>query len=125
MESFRTLWPYLRPYRWYMLIVIFASGGITAMNLVNPWLVRELVQIIRTEKGDAASTGAREVQDFKTSANQQCIGKAMDGPLTARLCAAEKRRESGSGHLWPKSVLFEGRTRPEFTDLPRFPSIAG
>ena len=77
------------------------------------------------EKGDATSTGAREARDFKTSANQPCIGNAMGGPLTARLCAAEKRRESGSGHLWPKSVLSEGRTRPEFTDLPRFPSIAG
>jgi len=56
MKSFRTLWPYLRQYRWYMLVVIFASGGITAMTLVNPWLVRELVQIIRTETGDAASS---------------------------------------------------------------------
>ncbi len=77
------------------------------------------------EKGDAASTGTREAHDFKSSANQPCIGKAMGGPLTARLCAAEKRRESGSGHSWAKSVLSEGRTRAEFTDLPRFPSIAG
>ena len=55
------------------------------------------------EKGDATSTGARGVPYFKTSANKPCIGKAMGGPLTARLCAAETRRESG----------------------PRFPSIAG
>ncbi|MFN8418596.1 MAG: hypothetical protein U0528_05035 [Anaerolineae bacterium] len=47
MHSLRKLLPYLRPYRWYMLVVILASAGITAMNLVNPWLVRELVQMVR------------------------------------------------------------------------------
>jgi ABC-type multidrug transport system fused ATPase/permease subunit len=56
MASLRRLLPYLRPYRWYMIVVVLASAGITAMNLVNPWLVRELVQIIRTETGDAASS---------------------------------------------------------------------
>ncbi|MBC7814455.1 MAG: ABC transporter ATP-binding protein, partial [Burkholderiales bacterium] len=55
MHSLRRMLPYLRPYRWHMLVVIFASGGLTAMNLVNPWLVRELVQIIRTETGDTAT----------------------------------------------------------------------
>ena len=51
MSSFRRLLPYLRPYRWHMLVVILASTSITAMNLVNPWLVRQLVQIIRVESG--------------------------------------------------------------------------
>ncbi len=54
MYYFRRLFPFLRPYRWHMLIVILSAGGITAMNLFNPWLVRELVQIIRVERGDAA-----------------------------------------------------------------------
>jgi ATP-binding cassette, subfamily B, bacterial len=54
MSAFRKLLPYLRPFRWHMLIVIIGSGVITAMNLVNPWLVRELIQIIRTETGDTA-----------------------------------------------------------------------
>lgn len=54
MYSLRRLLPYLRKYRWYMLIVIIASGGITAMNLINPWLVRELVQIIRVESAETA-----------------------------------------------------------------------
>jgi ABC-type multidrug transport system fused ATPase/permease subunit len=54
MYSFRRLFPFLRQYRWHMIIVIISSGVITAMNLINPWLVRELVQIIRTETGDAA-----------------------------------------------------------------------
>lgn len=55
MQAFRKLLPYIYPYRWYMLAVIIASVGITSMNLVNPWLVRELVQIVRTETGDAAT----------------------------------------------------------------------
>lgn len=54
MQSLRKLLPYLRPYRWYMVVVIFASAGITAMNLVNPWLVRELIQMIRVQESDDA-----------------------------------------------------------------------
>lgn len=54
MYYFRRLFPFLRPYRWHMLVVIISALGITSMNLINPWLVRELVQIIRTETGDAA-----------------------------------------------------------------------
>ena len=54
MQSLRKLVPYLYPYRWYMLVVIFASAGITAMNLVNPWLVRELVQLVRTDQPASA-----------------------------------------------------------------------
>lgn len=53
MQAMRKLYPYLRPYRWHMLVVILAAGGITVTNLVNPWLVRELVQIIRVDAGDS------------------------------------------------------------------------
>lgn len=54
MYSLRKLLPYLRTYRWHMVVVILAAVGITTVNLVNPWLVRELVQIIRIESGMAA-----------------------------------------------------------------------
>src|SRR5215211_4225005 len=59
MKPMRKLLPYLRPYRWHMLLVIVSAGIITGLNLLNPWLVRELVQIIRsessgTETGDTA-----------------------------------------------------------------------
>lgn len=54
MHALRKLLPHLRQYRLHMLVVIFSAIGITAMNLVHPWLMRELVQIIRTETGDAA-----------------------------------------------------------------------
>jgi len=37
-----------------MVIVIAAALGITTANLINPWLVRELIQIIRVESGAAA-----------------------------------------------------------------------
>ena len=55
MYSFRRLLPYLRQYRWHMLVVILSALGISLMNMVNPWLMRELVQIIRTESGDTAT----------------------------------------------------------------------
>lgn len=54
MYSLRRLLPFLRQFRLHMLVVILSAGGITAMNLINPWLVRELVQIIRTQTGDTA-----------------------------------------------------------------------
>ncbi len=46
MKPFLDLWPYLKSYRLHMLIVIFSTLVVTAMNLVNPWLVRSLVEII-------------------------------------------------------------------------------
>src|SRR5512141_2594076 len=54
MYPFRRLFPYLRVYRWHMLVVIVAAAGITAANLINPWLVRELIQNIRVDAGDDA-----------------------------------------------------------------------
>lgn len=53
MQSIRKLSPFLRPYRWHLLIVIFSTLGVTAANLVNPWLVRNLVQVIRLDAGAA------------------------------------------------------------------------
>ncbi len=54
MASFRKLLPLLRPYRWQMAAVIFSAVGITAMNLINPWLIRSLIQVIQTETGSSA-----------------------------------------------------------------------
>src|SRR5690349_13984541 len=54
MYAFRRLLPFLRPYRWLMAIVIVSATIITAVNLTNPWLVRELIQNIRVDAGDAA-----------------------------------------------------------------------
>jgi ABC-type multidrug transport system fused ATPase/permease subunit len=46
MKSFIKLLPYLKPYRRHMAIVIISTIGVTALNLVNPWLIRSLVQMI-------------------------------------------------------------------------------
>ena len=54
MYAFRRLLPFLRPYRWLMAIVIVSAAIITAVNLTNPWLVRELIQNIRVDAGDEA-----------------------------------------------------------------------
>ena len=59
MKAFLKLLPNLRPYRWQMGIVILSTLGVTAMSLVTPWLIRELIRIIRTagteESGRALS----------------------------------------------------------------------
>ncbi len=54
MYAFRRLLPFLRPYRRHMLVVIVSATAITAVNLINPWMVRELIQNIRVDAGDAA-----------------------------------------------------------------------
>jgi ATP-binding cassette subfamily B protein len=43
------LLPYLRPYRWHVLLVVLCSLGATAMMLAGPWLIRDLVRIIALE----------------------------------------------------------------------------
>ena len=49
MHSSSKLLPYLRPYRWHMLLVVFCALGATAMMLAGPWLIRDLIRIIATE----------------------------------------------------------------------------
>jgi len=54
MVAFRRLFPFLRKYRGHMLVVILSAAAITAVNLINPWLVRELIQNIRVDAGSEA-----------------------------------------------------------------------
>ena len=49
MHSSSKLLPYLRPYRWHMLLVVFCALGATAMMLAGPWLIRDLIRIIAAE----------------------------------------------------------------------------
>jgi ATP-binding cassette subfamily B protein len=49
VHSSSKLLPYLRPYRWHMLLVVFCALGATAMMLAGPWLIRDLIRIIATE----------------------------------------------------------------------------
>ncbi|MBZ0294867.1 MAG: ABC transporter ATP-binding protein/permease [Anaerolineae bacterium] len=46
MKSLRKLLPFLKPYRWHMLTVILATLGVTVTNLIHPWLIRTLIQIV-------------------------------------------------------------------------------
>jgi ATP-binding cassette, subfamily B, bacterial len=41
--------PYLRPYRWHVLLVMLCALGATAMMLAGPWLIRDLVRIIAAQ----------------------------------------------------------------------------
>ena len=49
MHSLSKLLPYLRPYRWHILLVVLCAFGATAMMLAGPWLIRDLVRIIAAE----------------------------------------------------------------------------
>lgn len=51
MQSFRTLAPHFRPYRWHMLVVIISSLTVTAMSLVQPWIIRDLIRIVNAGGG--------------------------------------------------------------------------
>jgi ABC-type multidrug transport system fused ATPase/permease subunit len=55
MNSLKNLLPYIKPYRWHLLVVILSTLGITATGLVNPWLVRNLIQIVRVEEGNLSA----------------------------------------------------------------------
>jgi ATP-binding cassette subfamily B protein len=59
MAAFRTLLPYLRPYRWRVVLVLVSILVVTAAGLLAPWLVRELVRSVRQAEGDlgAATRG--------------------------------------------------------------------
>ena len=52
MHSLSKLLPYLRPYRWHILLVVLCALGATAMMLAGPWLIRELVRIIAARSQD-------------------------------------------------------------------------
>jgi ATP-binding cassette subfamily B protein len=49
VHSLSKLLPYLRPYRWHILLVVLCALGATTMMLAGPWLIRDLVRIIAAE----------------------------------------------------------------------------
>src|SRR5688572_26338405 len=44
MKSLHTLYPYIKPYRWKMLLVILSSLAMTATSLISPLVIREVVR---------------------------------------------------------------------------------
>lgn len=55
MSPVQTLLPYLTPYRWRIVLVLFSILVVTAAGLAAPWLVRELVRSVRLAEGDLAA----------------------------------------------------------------------
>ncbi|MEM7737518.1 MAG: ABC transporter transmembrane domain-containing protein, partial [Deinococcota bacterium] len=54
--AFRTLLPFLKPYRWRVLLVLISVLAVTGAGLLAPWLVRELVRVLRvTATGEGSA----------------------------------------------------------------------
>jgi len=49
----RAIWQlrsFLKPYRWHMVAVVLATVGVTLLNLVGPWIIREVTAVVRTQR---------------------------------------------------------------------------
>jgi ATP-binding cassette, subfamily B, bacterial len=60
------LLPYLRPYRWHAALVVLCAFGATAMMLIGPWLIRDLVRIIASESEGGGWSAAVEPVSWLT-----------------------------------------------------------
>lgn len=56
MQPIRTILPFLKPYRWHMVVVVLSTFAVTGMSLVSPWLIRELIRVIREGQGSGDSS---------------------------------------------------------------------
>ncbi|HEX6972586.1 MAG TPA: ABC transporter ATP-binding protein, partial [Limnochordia bacterium] len=66
MRSIWRLRSFLRPYRLHMVTVIGATIGVTSLNLIGPWILRELVRLI-TERGVQPAQIAAQVLSPQTA----------------------------------------------------------
>jgi ABC-type multidrug transport system fused ATPase/permease subunit len=55
MTEFRLLWQFLRPHRRLMLAVLASILVVTGCGMLTPWLLREIVQIVRTATDASAA----------------------------------------------------------------------
>ncbi len=53
MEALWRLRAFFRPYRKHMVVVILATLGVTALNLIGPWIIREVLMILQSEEAGA------------------------------------------------------------------------
>lgn len=53
-EAFRLV-RYAKPYRRYVVIAAICLAGVIGLNLVGPWIIRELVSVVTEGTGDRAS----------------------------------------------------------------------
>jgi ATP-binding cassette, subfamily B, bacterial len=54
MHSLLKLWSFLQPYRLHMVIVIISTLGVTITNLIHPWLVRDVLNVLGAEETEQA-----------------------------------------------------------------------
>ena len=66
MHSLSKLLPYMRPYRWHILLVVLCALGATAMMLAGPWLIRDLVRVIAAESEGGGWSAAVEPVSWLT-----------------------------------------------------------
>jgi len=62
LNAIRTLIPFFKPYRGRMLLVLVSILVVSGAGLLAPWLIRELVRVVRLAEGDL------------TAANQALVG---------------------------------------------------
>lgn len=67
MESLWRLRAFFRPYRKHMAVVITATLGMTALNLIGPWIIREVLMILQSEEAGALKLSANFVESLASS----------------------------------------------------------
>lgn len=51
MQAIWRLRAFLQPYRWHMIAVITATVFVTGLNLLGPWIIREVMQLLERSGG--------------------------------------------------------------------------
>ncbi len=59
MKEFKRLLPFVKPYRWVLLLASICMVTVTGMNLAGPWAIRLLIQTVR--EGVAGEVGFSRV----------------------------------------------------------------
>jgi len=57
LTAFRTLLPFLRPYRWHMALVLASNLLVMITSLLAPWLISSIVGVVRVAPDQALSNG--------------------------------------------------------------------
>ncbi|MEM7799195.1 MAG: ABC transporter ATP-binding protein, partial [Chloroflexota bacterium] len=53
-QAWQTIKPYLHPYRWRIALVFASVLAVTGAGLIAPWLIRDLVRVLREADADLA-----------------------------------------------------------------------
>lgn len=61
MRELKALYPFVKPYRWLIALATFSMVVVTAMNMVGPWMVRSLIQVITDGVGTGDPSFVRSI----------------------------------------------------------------